>query len=215
MISSLQSIYKKFNNFFFNDKLPEIQFKIDASRKTIAKFLDDQKIIYLGSSCVSLSKEELYSAILHEMIHIHNKINEVDDVNDNQYHNSFFMKEAVRVGFFVFREKYQGWASTHINAVFNASSKDCKYNQDKNDILKKLLSEMDLSDSDMEQHEKVMREHISNLKPSKTFFLKYECACPPPYNSIRSGRRPNGNNAPIITCERCKTQFTCVSVTND
>lgn len=211
MLEFLKAIYNKFNNSLFESRLPDIEFKTDVSRKQTAKYSGYEKIIFLGSGFISLSKEEICALILHEMIHINNQLNQIFDVNDNQYHNSHFMKEAVRVGFFVIREKYQGWSITNINQSYDISCKDYKFNQHKNTVLKTILSEINLPDNILEEHNHKMRECISSLKPSKTFFLKYECACPPPYNSIRSGRRPNGNNPPLIRCEICKSQFTCVS----
>jgi hypothetical protein len=56
-----------------------------------------------------------------------------------------------------------------------------------------------------------IRQQAKEDKPSKTYFLKYVCNCPPPHNSIRSGRRPDGPNALNIQCQNCHSTFVCVT----
>jgi len=213
MLQCVKEVYRNFNHNFFKSILPEIEFKIDVSKKHIAKYSGNE--IIFGSNCVSLTKKDICASILHEMIHIYNELIQVDDVNENQYHNSAFLKEAVRVGFFVVREKNQGWSSTLLSARPDVSEKNYKFDQSRNNNLIDIINSIEIDEKILQNHDEKMRELISNLKPSKAFFLKYECACPPPYNSIRSGRRPNGNNSPTITCEKCNTRFTCVSPLDD
>lgn len=56
--------------------------------------------------------------LLHEMVHLYNKIKGVKDVNgNNAYHNKFFKEESIKRGFYYEDEKPDktyGWSSSRL-----------------------------------------------------------------------------------------------------
>jgi hypothetical protein len=211
MIASINSIFSIFNRLFFDSNLSAPEIIVDVSKKVSLRWQSDENIIVMGSGFVNINKEIICVNLLHEMIHLSNYKNKVIDVNDNQYHNSKFMKLAVKCGLVVYKDKNQGWSNTTLEIDNSFSTKDFKIELDKNQNLKSIISNIHIDNELLNENEKSLVLAINNLKPSKIFFLKYECSCPPPHNSIRSGRRPDGSNAPDIICDRCKTKFNCVS----
>lgn len=51
---------------------------------------------------------------------------------------------------------------------------------------------------------------MSATRQKNRYFMKYQCKCKPPHNSIRSGCRPDGPNRLNIICKDCGQPFTCV-----
>lgn len=211
MPSLISNIFGLFNKEFFDNSLFEPSIKIDVTKKYSLRWESDEKSIVLGAIFPDLSKNEIILSMLHEMIHIYNFQNNLVDVNANQYHNMYFAKAALKCGLTVNKDKNQGWSNTGINPNIKSSSKEHRYDQNKNLILKNVVSKIHIEDEKLNTIKQQIQTAIANLRPSKIFFLKYECACPAPYNSIRSGRRPDGSNAPSIICDVCKTKFSCVS----
>jgi len=211
MIASINSIFSIFNRSFFDSHLSVPEIVVDVSKKVSLRWQSNENIIFMGSGFVNMNKEIICVNLLHEMIHLSNYTKRVIDVNDNQYHNSKFMKLAVKCGLVVHKDKNQGWSNTKLDIINSFPTKDFKIESDKNQILKSIISNIHVDDGLLNENEKYLFLAINSLKTSKIFFLKYECSCPPPHNSIRSGRRPDGHNAPDIICDRCKSKFNCVS----
>lgn len=206
-------IYNYFNNSFFQNKLPLAEFSFDVSKKYPMRWVDG--CIIIGSEFVSLNEYEIVLSIIHEMIHIYNDVNRIEDVGINQYHKKQFLELALQLGFFVIKHKSQGWSIISPipprNAI-NSISVKCPM-QTRNKILIENISNLDLDKKEFKQIIKNIYASIVNTPASKTFFLKYQCKCPEPHNSIRSGRRPIGDqkNHPNAMCKLCGNDFICVS----
>ena len=160
---------------------------------------------------VSISIKALPLSFLHELIHIFNKQSEIVDVAGH-YHNKKFLKAALDAGLYVIKTKAQGWAVTSLVYPRNVIHKDCIHRPDKNKLERRItaFSHLEINSSIFKDACKEIKAYISD-KSTKTFFLKYECNCPAPHNSIRSGRRPDGKNALNIICQVCNSKFHCVT----
>ena len=122
------------------------------------------------------------------------------------------MQIATDAGFFVVRHKTQGWGITSTIYPRNVIDKRSIGFPTEESVKNRIKAfEFGLNKSLIEKSFREIKNDISADKQTKTFFLKYECSCPPPHNSIRSGRRPDGKNALNIVCQYCDTAFRCVS----
>jgi hypothetical protein len=72
------------------------------------------------------------------------------------------------------------------------------------------LEKLEIDVKTLERGKKEIRKAIKEKGRSKVCFLKYECGCPPPHNSIRSGRRPDGSHPLKAVCMVCGKSFNCV-----
>ena len=130
-----------------------------------------------------------------------------------KYHNKHFLASANQVGLVVIKHKTQGWGITSTVFPRNIVERTFIKRPLKNVIVRrnKVFQEIKLNEKLLTESRVDLQNRIKNEKPVKTFFLKYECNCAPPHNSIRSGRRPDGPNALNIQCMNCLSKFECVT----
>lgn len=206
-LKELSNTFDLFNSKLFNNKLKKVQFVVQPKRKIDLKYFHDLNQIIIG--CDDLDFEDLPSLILHEMVHIYNHQNETVDVTTNQYHNKSFYSVAVEVGFIVIRHKTQGWSITLTKMPRNVVDESKIKKPDSAVFTKraKLFDNIPVTSLAFLDFQKFIRNKSINTRTTKVFQLKYECKCPPPHNSIRSGRRPDGNNPLNIFCRDCKSVF--------
>ena len=163
------------------------QFKLELARK--APFTDEIVHIAVGIGIIKLSQGEILAGILHELVHIYNRIRGVSDQTANHYHNRKFKNLAIQVGLRVTCDRNKGWHITSLTDGVQNNIDACRVNA------KYLL-----------EGKKQLRRMIQG-RIQRPCFLKYICECPPPHNSIRSGRRPNGGHPLRIRCEVCGAAF--------
>ena len=206
-------IYNYFNHALFNDNLPNQEFKLDVNKKFALRW--DKKDIVIGSEFVSLNIYEFYVSVIHEMIHIRCHQSGLNDLGINQYHKKDFLKIALDLGFFVIKHNSQGWSI--ISPIPPRNAINCiavkAPNATRNCSLLDVLSDVDCNLQELRTEIESLHHSIISNPPSKTFFLKYQCSCPEPHNSIRSGRRPLGVGMehPDAMCKTCGSDYLCVS----
>lgn len=211
MQTIISSLFRHHNKNLFDNSLKIPKIEIDFDRKFIMRWIDDT--IYLGAEIVSTSLPELHCHVIHEMVHISNANDGVEDVGVNQYHNKAFCNKCLDLGFFVVRHWTQGWCLNTTLPLRNVRDKNMVKTPapDARETLSKSIKSFKLLKGEFGNNIACIRSQISSKIPSKTFFLKYVCQCPAPHNSIRSGRRPDGRNSLDIRCKRCNCDFSCVS----
>ena len=217
LVSELERIFGILNKELFGGELEPVHFTFQLKKKISLRWMADLDRLVIGADFSNLELEDVPVVILHEMIHISNHQKRLPDVTANQYHNKNFLKVAVDVGFVVIKHKTQGWAITSMvyprNVVQHVYIKrPCKVASQR---LNKIFDSIVLDKKAFKAGLADIRDRIRVEKPTKTYFLKYQCNCPPPHNSIRSGRRPDGPNTLNIQCMNCRTQFECVTQLDD
>lgn len=212
-ISELERAFDHLNKSLFDGKLTSVPFSIQIKKKIVIRWSPEIDSISIGMDVTKLEFGEILVALLHEMIHIANHQAGLPDVTTNQYHNKYFLQQALKVGLVVIKHKTQGWAITGnvfprnvVERVF--IKRPAKENQK---ARVDAFNSIELDKSAYKDFQADIRDKIKLEKPTKTYFLKYQCNCPPPHNSIRSGRRPDGPNALNIQCQDCRSQFECVT----
>lgn len=213
IVAELSRIFSILNEKLFDGEIRKVPISIQPKKKVSIKFSPDTNTIVVGSEFTSLDTKEIPSIFLHEMIHIWNFQGGVVDVTTNQYHNKEFLHAALSVGLVVIKHKTQGWSITSTVYPRNVTSPSYVMKPSKEKVVNRVnaFGEIKLDKSIFRVGRSDLREKVKTGRPPKTYFLKYQCKCPPPHNSIRSGRRPDGPNALSIQCMHCKAKFECVT----
>ncbi len=208
-LKSLHGSFEILNKELFGNKLKFLPFVLQRKKKVTLKYEAKDKVLYLGSQIADIDESEIPAILLHEMVHICNDQNEICDVTINQYHNKHFARVAKKVGLYVIKHRTQGWGITSTILPRNIiDSSNLLIPDDK--ILDKRISVFKkLTFDEFLDFKAYILEKAQLEKPPKTFQLKYVCKCSPPHNSIRSGRRPEGNNPLRIVCLDCRSNFVC------
>jgi hypothetical protein len=207
VVLELEKVFDVLNQAFFDGKLPTPSFLIQIEKKVIFRFVPESYNLVIGSKFAESSLEQILVDMLHKMVHIYNKNRNMCDCTSNQYHNKKFLEVALRVGLFVTRHKTRGWGVTHLSKENNKSTRkpfprDVEYRS-------KVLKKLSINTEVIEQAQSEIAAIVQAKGKSKVCFLKYECGCPPPHNSIRSGRRPDGLHPLNATCMICGKPFVC------
>lgn len=217
LVAELTNIFLVFNKFFFSNMLVEPVFHVQTKRKFSIRWVVDIKSFVVGSDFVKIKTDEIPDVMLHEMIHAFNSQNNIVDVTLNQYHNKFFVNIALQLGLILIKHKTQGWSITTRSYPRNVTEKLFikKPKIEKINLRESAFEKLNLNRDSLRISRKYIRDLIKNERPSKNFFLKYECLCQPPHNSVRSGRRPDGPNRLNLVCQDCGASLSCVSSLED
>jgi len=154
---------------------------------------------------LSLNQEEVLILLFHEMVHIYNKQLRKDDVGTNSYHKKIFANKVLECGFFSIRHKNQGWCLISTFYPRNVVDDKCALAPSSGSIERRQKFFSDLYSS-FDWGTFFESCHVPSNNPKKYTF-KYECKCPSPYNSIRSGRGLNSNNPLKVKCLACDSMF--------
>lgn len=210
----MQEAFQALNRGLFEGSLEPVPFVILPKRKFTIKFIGEENAIVIGGEFSKLDRVDILPQLLHEMVHISNHQKGLVDVTANQYHTiKYFLPVALSVGLIAIKHKSQGWSITAAVCPRNVVEKEFIRRPDDEVIRKRdavfhgILFDKALISKSQEE----IKKRAEDSKPTKTFFLKYICNCPPPHNSIRSGRRPDGVNALNIVCMNCRSRFICIS----
>lgn len=205
-------IYEILNQNFFDGMLPLAKFEIIIEKKVEIVFKKKSNVYQVGRNFYEVDRFEIADKLLHEMIHHYNHSKNIVDVNANQYHTQDFSNKAIDVGFFVIKHKSQGWSLLANYYPRNCVESTCVKIPAMQNMEKKYncLRDVEFSSSVYEKLRNEIKNVLKNVVP-KNYLLKYVCNCPPPYNSIRCGRKPKGKNGPNVICAYCKSFFVCES----
>jgi len=213
LIAELERIFDVLNQALFGGKLEPVNFALQPKKKVSLRWMPDIEGMVVGADFSKLEYGEILAAMLHEMIHVANQQKGLPDVTTNQYHNKNFLQAALEVGLVVIKHKTQGWAITSTVYPRNVVERVFIKRPNKDAVRRRndAFDSITMDKAILKAGRADIRERIKSQKPTKTYFLKYQCNCQPPHNSIRSGRRPDGPNALNIQCLNCRSQFECVT----
>lgn len=209
-----QEAFQTLNKHLFENVLIPVNFSVQPKKKFAIKYLSDQNLIIVGGEFVKLDNCDILPQLLHEMIHIFFSQKGIEDVTANQYHTiKHFLAKALSVGLVVIKHKSQGWSITSPIAPRNVVEKEFIRMPSKASSQARVdaFLKISLDKSIIAKCQSEIKKILEKEKPTKEFFLKYVCNCPPPHNSFRSGRRPDGANALNIVCMNCRSKFIHIS----
>jgi hypothetical protein len=201
----LELIFRHFNKWFFGNTLPPPSHDIRPEKKFVLRFSPRPLRVIVGGKFATASYETIFAEYLHQMVHIANFVEGNTDCTTNQYHNGIFLATAHRVGLHVSRHKTQGWSITTLEA--KDKSENVGPSAESKERLAAAIKSLEFNKAEIRKGCAEISAVVKTRKKTKKFFLKYSCACPPPHNSIRTGRTPQGRNPPRIRCEDCGALF--------
>lgn len=200
----LNKIFNELNSHFFCNKLA-VELKPNLEKNLGFSFLNGD--LFFGAKTIFLTPTQIVIDLFHEMIHAINFKNGEKDVGTNSYHNKKFLNECLSRGLFVVRHKNHGWSLISFQQPRNVTDSNSVIKPEAGNhfksqkVLEFLLSNLDW------QSFYSCNYLFSSLKRDYTY--KYTCSCPPPFNSIRSGRGPKSMNPPNVKCMVCEQLFSC------
>lgn len=129
LLTELNRIFNLFNTKFFENKLEVPVIIVQASRKkrTLGtcsvnriwlhhkETASDYAKYEISISAEYLNRpiEEICATLLHEMVHLHNGLNNIQDTSNNYvYHNKKFKVESEKRGLLIEHAKTIGWSVT-------------------------------------------------------------------------------------------------------
>jgi hypothetical protein len=187
-----------FSDGLFQGELPIPTVVVKTNNKFIARFLPDSFCLILGSMLPNATTRQILDSFLHQCCHIYNNVNHiVDHSSHSQYHNRNFADIALKAGLNLIQNE-NGWGSTSEIGEHIVEFAPTPAQGIREVIYQKILA----NDPNLQQQ--------VIIKKGKTFQFKYQCRCAPPFNSIRSGRKPTGHNPLRVRCEVCGHLFFCV-----
>jgi len=207
----LRAIFDTLNDKVFSHALTVSSFGLDISRSLVCRWSPDLNSMVLGLAAASSTLYEIKIAVVHEMLHLLNAQNRLQDESVNQYHNKHFAISATRAGLCCVRHRKNGWSLLSLTPPCNVVDRSAIKlpSPAANETIAAAFSEVPVTRQDWNIACRAIRRSLQQAVPARVFQHKYICECPPPHNSVRCGRRPNGQHAPDITCNRCGAKFTC------
>jgi hypothetical protein len=195
IVIELEKLFGTLNHELFEGRLKLPTITIHPEKKVGFKFIPSTYHLVVGNGLSELTFTEMIEAFLHAMVHI-------QVAAKRNYHSKKFLAAALEVGFYVAYTSGHGWGATTFDPPrsgrFESPSKEGA------DHLQQVVAKLFFNEKVLDETQDEMRH-----RTAKPFLLKYKCGCPPPHNSIRSGRRPDGPNPLNIRCCNCNQLFRC------
>lgn len=203
VLSDFMRTFDHFNAKLFEGSLAACVFEPTTQKFGIRYDLGD-RVYRIGAGLARLTYRDILAGLLHEMIHAFNHQNGISDHTPNQYHNKAFALAALRVGFHVKKHQTRGWSLLSFKGF--AGSEHLSPDEDDSEYLMNVVDRVSIDLDALTTFQQEITASVSSVT-RKQFQLKYECACPPPHNTIRSGRRPSGRFPLHVRCDVCHSPF--------
>jgi hypothetical protein len=131
-ITELHKAFHIFNKAYYSDALPEPAILIQnrGNKKNTLGWCSTQKIwvndaagdkryeINIVAESLNRTLNEICSTLIHEMVHLHNLVNNIKDVSrGNVYHNKKFKEVAEAHGLIITHNEKLGWSLSKITEV--------------------------------------------------------------------------------------------------
>jgi len=197
-VIELERLFATFNCELFEGRLKLPTISVHPEKQIDFQFVPATYQLLVGNKIAEFNLNEILEAFLHAMVHI-------EVAAKRNYHSKKFLAAALEVGFYVTYTDGHGWDKTTFEAPRNPLLRIMFPGGNERNRLQEVVSKIRVNESALYE----MQQDMKNRKV-KPFLLKYECGCPPPHNSIRSGRRPDGANPINIRCCTCNQLFRCV-----
>ncbi len=215
ILMELERAYDTLNEHLFEGRLLKSEFILQPKKRVKLKYVEDSGQIIVGGDLVVVETVALLADLLHQMVHISNAMKGIADcrtTRSTQYHNKHFLNAALDVGLTVNKHPARGWDSTTITTM---KMKDTGQSRTPTSAaIDRRVRAFDAVSFDKAVLRQAKADIVTAKKTRRStlYTLKYQCKCPPPHNSIRSGRRPYGDHPLNIKCENCGSLFVCVDI---
>lgn len=193
-INELYRVFDLLNEKLFNNKLENSVLLIQSRRKNILGTCSVNRIwanknskkakshyeITISAENLDRPIDEIVATLLHEMVHLHCSLNDINDTSNNHvYHNKRYKEEAEKHGLNITYAQTIGWSRTTLK-----------------DETKKLIATFKINEKLFEYYRNVPQ--LSKVAKEKQKRNKYKCPC---NVTISSTKELN------IICGICKDPF--------
>lgn len=207
MLPTLTKCFHRLNEELFEKQLPSPDFASDPTRIGVFSYTSPTKIAFCRDF-PDASLRIILDDLTHQMIHFEHHQRGIEDHTPNQYHKKDFCVRALQLGLNVMFNPSRGWA---ITTSGNPKGKRDHIRRATLEANRQLLSlfkdiEFKVDRDEIRDFQGQLKVEFSSRQP-KQYQLKYICECPPPHNTIRSGRRPDGQRPLDATCNFCGAKF--------
>lgn len=190
LLNELYKAFIFFNKSFYNNSLPDTAITIQGrgNRKKVMGWCTINKVwndtlnnekkyeIAIIGEYLNLGMLVTLDTLLHEMVHLHNLVNNIKDISRNgTYHNKSFKEIAESHGLIVDRDNKTGWSNTRLSEFTIQLIKNSDINEDSFSFIRLTPEYFTNGESD---------EESDGLSRSKS--LKY--VCPICNNSVRTNK---------------------------
>ena len=199
-IKELHRAFYIFNEEYYQNKLPEPAILIQGrgNKKNVLAWCScnqtwkDEKSgvqryeINMVAEYLNRTIYEIIGSLLHEMTHLYNLTNDIQDVSRNgTYHNKRFKEVAEAHGLIISHDKKLGWSITKINEITKELIKRYGLNEEAFNLVK-------INDDDG-------KDTSSGANKKKSSIIKW--VCPGCGTIIRSSKKVH------VMCIECKQKF--------
>lgn len=180
MTDELHKAFHFFNKTFYNNALPEPSILVQnrGNRKNVLGWCTVNKIwrdysvnekkyeITLVAEYLHLGMLPILSTLLHEMAHLYNLVNNIQDVTrGGTYHNKKFKEIAEKSGLIIEHHKSYGWTITHlqqftINLIKNSDIKEEAFTLYRIDPFQKQIEDEEETEETTEKPKSSRRKYI-------------------------------------------------------
>ena len=208
VVLELERVFGILNRQMFGGRLKVPTITVQIEKKVVFRFTPESYHMLIGSKFATVTIRGLEEHLLHEMTHISNHTDGVVDCTSNQYHNKRFLTAALEAGMYVMRHKTQGWGVTKFDITAKESENGVMTPKPKSlGKRERVFGGISFDRKIVTAAQRRMKKKLDENAARKICFLKYVCKCRKPHNSIRSGRRPDGDHPLKIHCNVCNSDF--------
>lgn len=207
MLPTLTECFHRLNEELFEKQLPAPDFSSDPTRLGVFSYMPPTKIGFCRDF-PDASLRTLLDELTHQMIHFEHHQRGIEDHTPNQYHKKAFCLRALEVGLNVTFNSSRGWAFTTSGNPKGKKDHIRKASVEANRRLVSIFKEIEakIDADELGDFQLQLRSEFQKRQP-KQYQLKYVCNCTPPHNTIRSGRRPDGQRPLDANCNICGAKF--------
>lgn len=207
-VEELHKMFTFLNKHLFGNALPEpvITIQTNGRRKNVMAWCITEKVwrdkeqkekkyeVNVCPEYLNYPILETADSIAHEMVHLYNKINNVNDISRNgSYHNKKFKAMAESIGLTVERSNKVGWGLTKPGPQFIELIKELQINESAFYMARN--TRLSGSEEEGEESGEGEKKPVTNRK--------YVCPCG---TIVRATKKVK------VICGECKQPFTCVNV---
>jgi hypothetical protein len=172
-LTELNRIFNLFNAKYFEAKLETPVIVVQSARKrrtlgtcSVNRIWMERETeknakheISISAEYLNRSIEEVCATLLHEMVHLHNGLNDIKDTSNNYvYHNKRFKKEAEARGLIIEKAQTIGWSVTTLKPETKEVIKGFKIDEKVFEFYRKgAVPIVNIKPSDLTKEEKLER----------------------------------------------------------
>lgn len=180
LIELISEAYSKFNSELFKGELPDSvisieyinnpnknSYKVYGAMCINGMFVDSHRncaeSIVISPVAIASGFEDVMITLLHEMVHIYNKMCNIEDASKKGKHNKNFKESAEMFGLTVEKDELTGWTTKYLSSEHYFIVSDIKYDKDIFDL------DYEITEVDKSKNDKPKKSKFKHSCPNSHF----------------------------------------------